>query len=355
MRILLAPGSFKGGLKSTEFCAAAQMKLNKLGHETTAIPMTDGGDGFVEIFTGLVGGDLLMCRVTDPNFFIKNVRYGVKDDMVIVGVSECCGLAKTMIKDPLYATSYGLGEAISLAKKLNKHKVVVGLGGSATNDGGAGMVCALGGKFFNSDGQEFTPVGNTLKDIDRIDLDDFFKTIEGMGFLALTDVDNPLLGKEGCSYTFSAQKGAKGEEIEELEQNMRHFAEKTACLGTSPDFAGAGAAGGIGYCLKAFFKGEIKSGAEYVLDKAGFDDKLADCDCVITGEGAFDDTSLRGKLCGEVLRRAKKAGKKAYVFCGEKKTDAPYVVAINRPECSRDENIRNSFDNLQEAIGRTFE
>ncbi|MGN1042395.1 MAG: glycerate kinase, partial [Christensenellales bacterium] len=285
-----------------------------------------------------------------------NVRYGVKDDVAVVGVAECCSLAKTMIKNPLYTTSYGLGEAISLAKKLNKKRVYVGLGGSATNDGGAGAVCALGGRFFNKEGEEFTPTGNTLREIERIELDDFYKNIEGMSFVALSDVKNPLIGKDGCSFTYAAQKGAVGEEIDELEKNMEHFAEKTAFLGVSPYFEGAGAAGGLGYCLKAFFGAEIVSGADFILDSGRFDERIADCDCVITGEGCYDATSQNGKVCAVVMKRAERFNKKALVFCGEKKgTSDARIVAINSAEKTLAQNIADAAENLDAAIRRTIE
>ncbi len=353
MRILIAPDGFKGGMSSAEFCSAAKYSLEKSGYETESLPLTDGGDGFVSIFTDILGGDTLVCRVTDPNFFIKNARYGVKDDIAVIGAAECCGLAKTMIKNPLYATSYGLGEAIDLAKKLNKKKIVIGLGGSATNDGGAGVVCALGGKFFDKNGEEFTPVGNTLKDIEKIDLTDFDEKINGMEFIALTDVNNPLLGEYGCCYRYAKQKGAKEEELPELEENMKCFVEKTAFLNVSPDFPGAGAAGGLGYCFKAFFKAKIVPGAEYVLDASGFDEKLSRCDAVITGEGKFDDTSFSGKICSAVIGRAKKAGKKVYVLCGRNETDRQDVIEINDREASLADNIRHSAENLQKTIEKT--
>lgn len=353
MRILIAPDGFKGGMSSTEFCSAAKYSLEKSGYETECLPLTDGGDGFVNIFTDILGGDTLVCRVTDPNFFIKNARYGVKDDIAIIGAAECCGLAKTMIKNPLYATSYGLGEAIDLAKKLNKKKIVIGLGGSATNDGGAGAVCALGGRFFDKNGEEFTPVGNTLKDIDKIDLTGFNEKIGGLEFVVLTDVNNPLLGKEGCCYRYAIQKGAKEEELSELEENMKHFAEKTAFLNVSPDFPGAGAAGGLGYCFKAFFKAVMVSGAEYVLDVSGFDEKLSRCDAVITGEGKFDDTSYSGKICSAVIDRTTKAGKKVFVFCGQNATDRRDVTEINDKSSSLADNIRHSAENLQKTIEKT--
>lgn len=353
MRFLIAPDGFKGGMSSAEFCSAAKYSLEKSGYETESLPLTDGGDGFVTAFTDILGGDTLVCRVTDPNFFIKNARYGVKDDVAIIGAAECCGLAKTMIKNPLYTTSYGLGEAVDLAKKLNKKKIVIGLGGSATNDGGAGVVCALGGRFFDKNGEEFTPVGNTLIDIEKIDLTDFNEKIAGMEFTVLTDVKNPLLGEDGCSYRYAKQKGAKEEELSELEENMKRFAEKTDFLNVSPDFPGAGAAGGLGYCFKAFFKAELVPGAEYVLDKSGFDEKLSRCDAVITGEGKFDDTSFSGKICSAVIDRAEKAGKKVFVLCGRNETDRQDVIEINDREASLADNIRRSAENLQKAIERT--
>ncbi len=351
MKFFIVPDSFKGGLDSTVFCSLSRSTLTSLGHDVDTLPISDGGDGFVQSLSAILGAETLMCRVTDSNFFIKNVRYGVKDKTAIVGVSECCGLARAMIKDPSFATSYGVGEVISLAKKLNKNKIYIGLGGSATNDGGAGILCALGAKFFDKDGEIFTPVGNTLGQIESIDLTDFRKNIEGLEVIAVCDVKSPLLGEKGCTYQFARQKGAKEEDLPILEENMRHFAEKTAFLGVNPDLPGMGAAGGIGYCLAAFFGAKTVT-ADHILDLADFDNRVADCDIIVTGEGRYDGTSGEGKLVSKVTNRNQ--GKPTYVFCGDSDIEGEYVVVLNDREKSLQENVKDTALHLERKLTELF-
>lgn len=356
MNFLVAPDSFKGGMKAKEFCFTAKRVLESKGHTINCIPMTDGGEGCTEIITEIMGGKLLTCKASDANFFRKDARYGVCGDTAVTAVSECAYLPETMIKNPVYTTSSGLGEIIKLCRALGKKKVIIGLGGSATNDGGAGAVAALGGKFFDANGRDFIPVGGTLKDIVKIDLSEFLKNIEGMSFIALTDVKNPLLGDNGCSKIFAPQKGANREEVEILEANMRHYATQTAFLGVNHDFEGAGAAGGLGYCFKAFFNAEICLGADYVMEISGFEDKLISADVVITGEGKYDRTSVMGKICGKVKAAADSAGKKSVIFCGvaEDCVKSEFVVEINDNNSTLKENIAHSVENLSVALEKYF-
>lgn len=255
--------------------------LREDGH--TVDCLSENTENFLETASTVLGAETLICRVTDPNFFIKNVRYGIKDDAVFIGVSECCGLKKTMIKNPLYTTSYGVGEVISLARKLNKKRVFLGLGGGAVNDCGAGIVCALGGRFFDKTGEEITPVGNTLCDIATMDLTDFYNNIEGMTFTVLYDEDYFLTGENGCVARSAESKGAKGADSDILEKNVEHFAEITSVLGVNPDFVGSGAGGGLGYCFKAFFKGEVVPYKEFLLQN--IQSKMENCDCLLISEG----------------------------------------------------------------------
>lgn len=350
MKFLVAPDSFKGGMKSTRFCAIAEQKLQEYGHDAACVPMTDGGEGCTEIITAVMGGRLLECKATDANFFRRSCRYGLFGDTAVTAVSECAYIADTLIKNPLFTTTYGLGEIIGLARSLNRKKIVVGLGGSATNDGGAGLICALGGRFFDAGGASFVPVGGTLKNIASADLTDFYRNIEGMSFIVLADVDNPLLGERGCSRVFAPQKGARGADIEEAETNMQCFAAQTAFLNTDPNFPGAGAAGGLGYCFKAFFGAEIISGADYLFAITGFDKLLGECGAAITGEGKYDRTSDMGKICSRVSEKAALAGKRTYIFCGERETERDGVYEINRRGLGLEDNIARSEEHLALAF-----
>lgn len=274
--------------------------IGEEGH--TVECLSDNTENFLETASVVLGAETLICRVTDPNFFIKNVRYGIKDDAVFISISECCGLKKTMIKNPLYTTSYGVGEVVSLAKKLNKKRVFLGLGGGAVNDCGAGIICALGGRFFDKEGEEITPVGNTLCDISAMDLTDFYKNIEGMTFTALYEEDYFLTGKNGCVALSAERKGAKGADSELLEKNVAHFAEITSSLGVNHDFVGSGAGGGLGYCFKAFFKGKVLPYKEFLLQNVR--NKMENCDCVLLSEN------------GGCVKKAEELGK-AVIFTNE--------------------------------------
>lgn len=354
MNFLIAPDSFKGGLKNTTFCNILEEILEKSGFTAVSIPMTDGGDGFTETVMAILGGKILEGRATDPNFFLRPVIYGVKDDTAVISTADCCGLSKTMIKDPLFTTSYGLGECIKLVKALGKKKIIIGLGGSATNDGGVGAVCALGGKFYNENGEELIPCGGSLKDIKSYDLTAFYKNIEGLDITALTDVENPLLGKDGCSRIFAPQKGARDADIEVLEANMQALVTLTKDLNVDPNGKYMGAAGGIGYGMRAFFKAKILSGAKYTAEISGLENAIKNADCVITGEGKFD-ISERGKVSQVVISLAKKHGKKAVVFCGEgEETEEADVVTINDKGMTLRENVANSESLLRYAAVKYF-
>ncbi len=355
MNFLIAPDSFKGGLKNTEFCKILTEILESLGHKATSIPMSDGGDGFVETLTGILDGKILEGRATDANFFLRPLKYGVKDDIAVISLAASSALAKTMIKDPLYTTSYGLGENIKLAKTLGKKRIIIGLGGSSTNDGGVGAVCALGGKFYNADNEEFTPCGGTLSQIKHMDLTDFYASIKGLEIIALADVENPLLGENGCSKVYAPQKGARGADIEVLETNMLSLVDLTSDFGVDPDGEFMGAAGGIGYGMKAFFKAKVLSGAEYFAEISGLEEAVKNSDCVITGEWKFDATGKKGKMCKAVLDSAAKYGKKSVVFCGEgAAADGTDVVEINDKKLTLTENIAASASQLRFAALKYF-
>ncbi len=319
MKFLIMPDTFKGSIENIDFCFVAEkvLKNHFPDAECLSYPIADGGEGSIECIVRLLGGHLLPTKVTDGNFFKKTVAYGFSGDTAYIAVANSSGLPSTLIKDPLVTTTYGLGEHILHAKNLGKKKIVISLGGSSTNDGGAGMLAALGVRFLNADGEKFIPTGGTLKNIHKIEIEDFLKNIDGLTFTALCDVKNPLLGPNGCSYVFAPQKGAKTKEITDiLENNMRHYASATSFLGVDPSDPGNGAAGGLGYAVKAFLKGNLISGIDYILDMIRFENIAADADYILTGEGCFDLTSLNGKVVGGIAARAQKTGKKITVFCG---------------------------------------
>ena len=353
MKFFVLPDSFKGSISSSEFCEIAKNALSKKpDDEVLTYPICDGGEGSVECLVKIFDGKTFSSKVTDGNLLKRNAVYGYCSDKAFVSVAESSGLAKTMIKDPFVTTTYGMGEQILHAKHLGKKKIVLCLGGSSTNDGGAGLVKALGGKFFNKSGEDFLPTGGTLKEIDSVDLSDFYKNIEGMEFTALCDVTNPLLGPNGCTYVYAPQKGAKtAEKLSELEDNMRVFAEKTAFLGADPTTPGAGAAGGLGDCVIAFLKGKLVRGIDFILDSIDFEKIAASSDVIITGEGKYDASTAYGKAVRGIQDRAERVGKKVYVFCGKNDSaDKVFVRELNDPALSLQENMKNTAENLSKAF-----
>ncbi len=352
MRILVLPDSFKGSLSAIDFCGIAKRVIeNNLGASVECYPICDGGEGSVDCLNTIFNGKTFTSKVTDGNLFKRTAKFGYDDKHAFIAVSETSGLPQTMIKDPGITTTVGMGEQILQAKHLGKKDIVLCLGGSSTNDGGAGLVYALGGRFYDKDGNSFLPTGDTLGNVVSIDLKDFNKAIEGMTFTALSDVTNPLLGPNGCSYVFSPQKGAKTQaQVDRLEYNMAQYATVTGFLGAEPSSPGAGAAGGLGYCVLAFLKGKIVSGIDFILNAIEFEKKVAAADIIITGEGKFDTTSLSGKVVSGIINRTPK-DKRIFVLCGQgDPNDKVTVVPINDHNLSLSENMMNTKTNLENAL-----
>ena len=359
MKIIIVPDSFKGGAEAKKVCEICESVLRREipDAETECIPGFDGGEGSVENYLEISAGKAVGGKIQDGNFFIRNGIYAVSNEEAFIAISNSSGLAKTMIKDPAFTTSYGFGQQISQAIKLGKKRIILALGGSSTNDGGAGAAVALGAKFYNGKGEEFIPTGGTLKEIVKVDTEVLKEKIKGIEFIGLCDVENPLTGEDGCSYTYGGQKGAKSKERrDELEENMKYYAEATSFSGVSPKERMTGAAGGLGYFIKAFLKGKLVSGAEWFFEKVKFKEKAKDADYIISGEGKFDETSLRGKICGKVIEYAKESDKKVIILCGEKEKGFFIedknikIYEINEKDKSKEENIRESENNLRKAI-----
>lgn len=357
MKFLLVPDSFKGSLSSEEFCDIAEKTIKKHipDAQVLSYPISDGGENSVECLINLLGGKLLSCKVTDSNFFKKTVKYGVTDNSAIIAVASSAGLAETLIKNPLYTTTYGVGEQIKLAKTLGKKHIYLCLGGSSTNDGGAGMVCALGARFYDKEDNEFIPTGINLGKIARIELSQFYKNIEGLEFTALCDVKNPLLGENGCSRIYARQKGASDDDIEFLEENMAKFASVTSHLCSDSSFEGSGSAGGMGYAVKTFLDGKIYSGIQFFLDCMNFETKANTSDYIITGEGCFDRTSIMGKVCAGVMARSSQSNAKLVIICGKNALDYMpeniyKIIETSEKNYSLEENMSRTKELLSKKL-----
>lgn len=322
MKFVLIPDSFKGTLTSSQVCEIIESEIQKkFAAEIIKIPVADGGEGSVDAFLEAVGGEKIFVKVAGPYFEKMEAFYGLIDNgkCAVIEMAACSGLPLVEgRKNPSQTTTYGVGELILDALKRGVKKIIVGLGGSCTNDGGTGCAAALGIRFYNDQGQSFVPVGGTLNKIKKIDFSGLVPDLKEIELVTMCDIDNPLYGKHGAAYVFGPQKGADPHMVEVLDQNLKELAEAVARESgfTAWDFQGAGAAGGMGFGMRAFLGSKIQMGIETVLDVVRFDEIVQGADYVITGEGRLDYQSLRGKVVIGVARRAKKHNVKVIAVVG---------------------------------------
>lgn len=310
-KFILIPDSFKGTLSSQRICELISEKIEKVFHgsEIISLPVADGGEGTVDCFLAATDGRKVFIQASDPFGEKINAYYARFGDTAVIETAVTAGLPLVENrKDPLKASTFGLGEQISHAISDGAKKVIIGLGGSCTNDFGCGAACALGVKLYDKNGKSFVPTGGTLIDIERIDLGGV-KT-RGVEMIAMCDVDNPPYGENGAACVFAPQKGADENDVKLLDAGVKHVCEVIKRdFGTDySDLKGGGAAGALGAGAKFFFGAELKSGIKTVLDTLGFDENIKGAACVFTGEGKIDGQSLRGKVVAGVAERAKTAG-----------------------------------------------
>ena len=321
-KIIAAPDSFKGTVKAEEFCEMTAAAAEKYypDCETVMIPVADGGEGTVDAFLKAAGGSLRKAVVSGP--FGEKITAGyavLEDGTAVVETASEAGLPMVSGReDPEKTTTYGVGELISRAVVNGAKKIIIGLGGSCTNDAAAGCLSAMGVKFFDKDGKAFLPTGGTLCKISGFDDTEYRRRFADVEITAMCDIDNPFYGPKGASYVFAPQKGADGKTVASLDEGLRHFAEiiKREKGVDLQNVAGAGAAGGMGGGLYAF-GASLKRGIDVVLDTAGFDKALGGADLVFTGEGKIDSQSLGGKVVVGVAKRAKKAGVPVVAVVGD--------------------------------------
>lgn len=297
MKTILAIDSFKGCMSSSEVEETIAGVLNKNGLETLCLPMSDGGEGMLSVFTSAMGGTLEPVYIHDQMMRRVDAQYGVMPDgTAIIEVAQACGLnlVKEEERNPMRSTTYGVGELLSRAIKRGCRNFIIGLGGTGTSDAGIGMIRALVDIFAR--GKSF---------------DEALKTELGeCRFTLASDVDNPLCGKNGAAHVYAPQKGATPEMVEQLDRRARLFAEKSALhFGfDKSNELGAGAAGGLGYAFMQYLGAEMKSGADLLLDLTDFNGKIKDADLIMTGEGSADRQTLMGKLPQRILMRGKQLG-----------------------------------------------
>jgi glycerate kinase len=340
--MILIPDSLKGTMSSLEIMKA-EIAKHYPRSQIISIPVADGGEGSIDCFLRALGGERITIPVNNPLFEIIDGTYGLIDGgkTAVVEMAACAGLPLIESrKDPLGSTTYGVGEMILDAARRGVRKIIVGLGGSATNDGGCGAASAAGIKFYNGQGEIFVPTGGNLREIARIDPSRRDPALDQVEIISLCDIDNPMFGPAGAAQVFGPQKGAAPDMIRVIDEGLEHLADIILRdMGKSvAGIPGAGAAGGMGAGLSAFFGARMRMGIEAVLDTVRFDELLSGADMVITGEGRIDRQSLRGKAVIGVARRAKRANVPVVAVVGDIGEDiagayeegVTSIVSINR-------------------------
>jgi len=327
MRILIAPDKFKGSLTAPEAAEAIRKGFLRVWPEAVmkTVPVADGGEGTAEAIRAARGGCWITLEVTGPMGVQVPARYAwiEEEKLAIIEMSEASGLrcVEAGGRDPLRATTYGTGELIANASGRGAKKIIVGLGGSATNDGGMGVAAALGFHFLTSDGEELEPIPSNLLALTRIEPPDALDLPE---MVAASDVRNPLLGPRGATATYGPQKGANAQVIKILEQSLENLAE-VAALDLGCDFRenpGAGAAGGLGFGLLTFCQATLRPGFEVVAEALDLETAVAASDLIATGEGSLDAQTLEGKAPAGIALLARKHKKPVVAFAGSVAKDA---------------------------------
>ena len=310
---ILVPDSFKGTLSAIEVCNIMKSSIKNLYKDANiiSVPVADGGEGTVDAFLYALGGEKKSIWVSDAFNEQKILAHYamLKDDIAVIEMATCAGLPLVKNRlEPDKTTTFGVGELIIDAINSGAKKIILGLGGSATNDGGCGMAAALGVKFKDEQDQEFIPTGGTLSQIYKIDMNNIYSKIEDVEFISMCDVDNPLCGKLGASAVFAPQKGADEDMVRLLDEGLAHLAKiiKRDLHIEVKDIKGAGAAGGLGAGSIAFLQSKLTKGIDVILDTINFDEFVSKADIVFTGEGKFDSQSLHGKVVMGVANRSQK-------------------------------------------------
>lgn len=308
---VVMPDSFKGSLSSLEVCEQIKTSILSIdpSAKVTAIPIADGGEGTVQSFLAAFGGEPVLASVSGPFLEPKEATYALlPDGTAVIEMAACAGLPLVGEHQlPHIATTYGVGELILHALKKGAQKIILGLGGSATNDGGCGMAAALGVRFYKKDKTPFIPTGETLCQIDCMDTTALTPHIKDIPILAMCDVDNPLYGPQGAAYVFGPQKGASGPLLALLDDGLRHLSTKIKehlHLDVTT-IKGAGAAGGMGAGAVAFLQATLTPGIDILLQLLHAEELFKEADILFTGEGRFDSQSLHGKAIIGIAKRAK--------------------------------------------------
>lgn len=368
-RFLVIPDKFKGSLTTEEVIESISIGIKQAlpDAETTSVLVSDGGDGFLNAVDRYVTIQRVWTKTVDPMGRPIEAPFGYdkKNKTAYVELARASGLVllNEEERNPLYTSTYGTGLQIKRALELGAKKIYLGIGGSATNDGGTGIAKALGYRFFDASGDELEPIGEHLSKIASIKNEGHLADVS---FFAINDVNNPLYGTDGAAHIYAAQKGATIQDIERLDSGLRNLDQVVARdLGAkNANTPGAGSAGGTGYGLKTFFNAEFVSGIDFLLDlskvRAVLD--MGEVDAIVTGEGAIDSQTLQGKLISGVLRLGRKYSLPVIAFCGIKELSTKEATALGLEaivevadrEKPLDYNMKHAAMLLQRAVEEHF-
>lgn len=366
-KFVVAPDSFKESLSAKGVCIAMENGIHNVFPDAIVnhVPMADGGEGTVEALVDATEGKIIEVDVQGPlKGQVIKAKYGILGDgrTAVIEMAEASGLGLVPREDrnPLITTTYGTGELIKAALDQGVDGIVIGIGGSATNDGGAGMAQALGAKLLDKDGEQIDFGGGSLGKIEKIDISELDERLHKTKIRVACDVDNYLTGITGASAVFGPQKGATPEMVQILDDNLKHYANIIKRdLGKEVDeFEGAGAAGGLGAGLMAFTNATLQKGVEIVIDTIGLEWKIRDCDFVITGEGGMDFQTKFGKTPYGVAKVAEKYNKPVFAIAGtlgenfEELYEHGFsaIFSVMQKPCSLEQALKDGATNIEKTV-----
>ncbi|NOY48071.1 MAG: glycerate kinase [Chlorobi bacterium] len=359
MKFVLAPDKFKNSLTGLEFCNAVAEGILKVIPEAEIIklPLADGGDGTLEVANFYLKGDVINVRVNNPIFQLVSATYLYAGDSqtAYIEMAEASGLKLLGIKerDCKSTTTLGTGELILNAINKGAKHIILGIGGSATNDCGIGMAKALEYRFYDKNNNEISPIGKNLSLINYIDNTQVNTTLNHVTFKIACDVINPLYGKNGAAHVYAKQKGASQKDIEMLDKGLQDFSKiiDSHFKIEAQNIIGAGAAGGMGLGTKVFLKGELISGIALIKELSQFDLKIKEADWIITGEGKLDMQTLSGKTIQGVIESAKQQNIKVAAFCGKVELNS---IALEQFGISYADEVLSKAKNFEDAMDNSY-
>ena len=372
MRIVVAIDSFKGSLSSLQAGSAVKEAICRLNEDAEVIvkPLADGGEGTVEALASALDSEMVEMCVHGPLMNPVMAKYCIlkSSNTAVIEMAAASGITLISAKErnPMETTTYGVGELIKDAIDRGCRRFIIGIGGSATNDGGTGMLSALGVQFLDSKNNPISFGAKGLGELDKISILHVIPELKDCAFSIACDVKNPLCGENGCSAVYGPQKGATPEMVLTMDAWLEKYAQltKTVSQQADKDRQGAGAAGGLGFAFLAYMNATLKSGIDIVLDEIKIEDCIKSADIVVTGEGRLDAQTVMGKAPIGVAKLAKKYGKKVIAFCGcttkdaevcnEHGIDAFFPVLRGVTTLEEALNVENAYDNLRATAYQVF-